>query len=215
MSDPVATPDDLALLIGSAVDDARATLILELAQDLCETIVSPLPAAARATVLAVAARAFNNPMSATQIGLGSAYASLGSTGAGGVGGLYLSRQDKSNLARLAGRGGAFSIDMLPRGVCEVQSVEVAATAGTFTLSFCGEVTGALSWDASANQIQSALEGLSGVGAGNVLVADTFVVSFRNDLGYRSVPQIRADDSLLTGVVSVATLVQGSPPVWGA
>lgn len=216
MSDPVATAADLALWLElDSINEMRATLILRSAQGLCETVVSPVPASAQGVVLAVAARAYSNVNSANQIGLGSAYATMGSTGSGGVGGLYLSKSDRSTLRRLAGRGGAFSIDLLPRGTSEVQSVEVAATAGTFTLCFAGQETSALAFDATAAQVQAALEALSGVGAANVLVEGSFTVSFRNALGFRAVSQIRADDSELTGVVSVVTLVQGSPPAWGA
>jgi len=40
-------------------------------------------------------------------------------------------------------------------------------AGTFTLDFAGEVTAALNWDATAAQIQTALENLVNIGPGNV------------------------------------------------
>jgi hypothetical protein len=190
------------------------TLQLELAQELCETIVDPLPATARGVVLQVAGRMFSNVNSATQIGLGSAYASLGSTGAGGVGGLYLSRSEKATLRRLAGRTGAFSIDVLARGVSESQAVVVTASAGTFTLAFDGAVSDPIAFNVTPVVLQAALEGLSTIGAGNVSVASGFVVSFRNALAFRALPQLVADDSALTGTVAVATLTQGEPAVGG-
>ena len=115
MSDPIAYPSDLGTYLGDAsVDPDRATLILELAQSLCESIVSPLPTGARVVVLAVAARAYNNVTSAHQMGLGSAQVSFGSAGSTvGIGGLYLSKSDIATLRRFGGSGGAFSIDPTP------------------------------------------------------------------------------------------------------
>ena len=111
----VAVATDLATYLSSPdLDTDRATQILGLAQDLCETIVSPLPVTARSVVLGVAARAFNNVTSAHSVGIGSANVSYGSQGSStGVGGLYLSRSDIRTLRLLAGRGGAFSIDPTP------------------------------------------------------------------------------------------------------
>jgi len=115
MTTPIAVPSDLGVYLGVAsIDSARATQILALSQALCETIWSTLDATALPVVLGVAGRAFNNVTSAHSVGLGSgqiAYGSQGSTT--GIGGLYLSRSDKSTLRRLAGRSGAFSIDLLP------------------------------------------------------------------------------------------------------
>ena len=115
MSTPIAVPADLGTYLGDpAIDTVRATQSLLLAQDLCETIWSPLGATALGTLLAVAARAFNNVTSAHAMGIGSANISYGSPGTSvGVGGLYLSRSDQRTLRLLAGRGGAFSIDPTP------------------------------------------------------------------------------------------------------
>lgn len=113
MSDPIATPSDLGVYLGTTVDNDRAALMLSLAQDLCETVASPLPAAAKGTVLSVAARAFNNVTSAHQAGIGSAQVSYGAPNSSvGIGGLFLSKTDTKTLRRLAGRTGAFSIDLL-------------------------------------------------------------------------------------------------------
>lgn len=115
MSAPIAIPSDLGVYLGDpSIDPGRASLILELAQSLCETIVTPLPDTAKPVVLAVAARAFNNVTSAHSVGIGSANIAYGSQGSNtGIGGMYLSRSDKSTLRRLAGRSGAFSVDLLP------------------------------------------------------------------------------------------------------
>lgn len=117
MSDPIATPADLGVYLTgdpAGVDTVRATQILGLAQDLCETIWSPVGATAKAVVLGVAARAYANVTSAHDVAIGSGRIGYGSQGSNvGIGGLYLSRSDKSTLRRLAGRSGAFSIDLLP------------------------------------------------------------------------------------------------------
>ena len=64
------------------------------------------------------------------------------------------------------RAGVFGND--PRN--EVQEVAVTATAGTFTLTFGGNTTPSLPFDATDAQVESALEGLGSVGVGNVAVA---------------------------------------------
>lgn len=118
MSSPLATPAELGVYLGRAdIDTDRAELILTLAHDLCETIVSPIPELGKSVELAVAARAFNNVSSAHQAGIGSAQVSYGAPNSSvGIGGLFLSKSDIRTLRRLAGRTGAFSIDLLPAEV---------------------------------------------------------------------------------------------------
>jgi hypothetical protein len=108
------TPADLGTYLSTSVDDDRAQLLLDLAQQLCESIVKPLPDGADAVVLDVAARSYSNPANVTQEAAGPFSANFGPVG----GGLWLTRQNKATLRRLAGSGGAFSIDTMP------------ATAGT-------------------------------------------------------------------------------------
>jgi hypothetical protein len=115
MSAPIADASDLGTYLGdSAIDSARATLILQLAQDLAEFVISPLPDTALGIVLSCAARAFNNVTSAQAVSLGSGHIGYGAPGASaGVGGLYLSRSEQRLLRLAAGHGGAFSIDPTP------------------------------------------------------------------------------------------------------
>jgi len=115
MSTPVALPADLGVYLDDeAINLARAEFFLAKAQTLCETIVSPLPTGAEVVVLPVAGRAYNNVTSAHQLSLGTAHVTYGTQNTSmGVGGLYLSKFDVRTLRRLAGRSGAFSIDMLP------------------------------------------------------------------------------------------------------
>lgn len=119
MSEPLAAPDELGVYLSTTIepDDPRGLLVLQLAHDLCETVVSPVPALAKGIELAVAARAYNNATSAHQMSLGSASVSYGAQNSTvGVGGLYLSKSDRTTLRRLAGRLGAFSTDLLPAAV---------------------------------------------------------------------------------------------------
>ena len=49
------------------------------------------------------------------------------------------------------------------------TVYLAATSGTFTLSYAGQTTSAIAYNASTTTVQSALQALSTIGAGNVTV----------------------------------------------
>jgi hypothetical protein len=114
VSAPIATSTELGVFLGiDSIDSARGDLMLQLAQDRLEMYVSPVPAAAKGIELAVASRAYNNVTSAHQMGLGSAQVSYGAQNSTmGVGGLYVSKSEVRDLRRLAGRTGAFSIDLL-------------------------------------------------------------------------------------------------------
>ncbi len=52
------------------------------------------------------------------------------------------------------------------------TVSFGTVSGTYTLSLSGQTTSPLAWDASAATVQAALEGLSTIGTGNVLVSIT-------------------------------------------
>lgn len=213
MSDPIATPTELGLLLQVDISstDPRATLVLALAQLRCERWVTPLPDSAKDIVLAVAVRAWTNIASTNQVGMGSAYATLASTGSGGAGGLYVSKSEKAELRRLAGRSGAFSVDWLPQGRSEVQAIVVTATAGTFTLAFGTRVSDPVAFDATAAQVQAALEQIVGTGA--VEVADGFLATFKGPLANTAVGPLVADDTDLTGTATVLTVQQGQPASW--
>jgi hypothetical protein len=211
MSTPVATPTDLGLYLDTAIaaEDPRALLVLSMAQDLCETIVTPLPATARAAVLDVASRAYSNPRQLHDARIGSASLQFGSTAnSAAIGGLYLSRANKAALKALAGRGAAFSADTMPQGANAVQTVTVTATAGTYTLTFAGVTSAAIAWNASAATVQAALEVMSSVGAGNVLVAGAYVVTFVGSMATCPVPPLTANGASLTGSVTVAQTTAG-------
>lgn len=203
MTTPIATPDDLGIFLNIAdIDADRATLILEMAQGLCESIVSPLPVAAKVVVLTVASRSWSNPE-------GNMTETAGPFTVTRAPAMYLNKSDKATLRRLSGGSGAFSIDTLPTGTSAVQLISITATAGTFTLSFVG-ATVPLAWDCSATDIQNAIGALGFVGAGNVSVTGTgpFTVSFINDLATTPVPTMTADTSGLTGSVAITVVTVG-------
>jgi len=106
---------------------------------------------------------------------------------------------------------------LGSGTDEVQSVEMDddVGGGTFTLSFGGQETGNLAYNASAAVVEAALEALSTVGLGNVSVAGStpiWTVTFEGNLASTNVALIVGDGSLLTGGsatdVNVAETVAG-------
>lgn len=101
------TTAELALMLGSEVDEDRAALLLELAGDLCASIVTPLPDEAKVVVLGVAARGYTNPEGLTQETVGPYNVSHRWSG------IYLTSQERAALRRMSGSGGAFSIGTMP------------------------------------------------------------------------------------------------------
>src|SRR5262249_26363318 len=72
----------------------------------------------------------------------------------------------------------------------------ASTAGTFTLTFNGMTTSAISTGATAAQVQAALEALPNIGAGNVAVTSTlgpntvnFYIVFQGAMGGLNQPAL--------------------------
>lgn len=102
---------------------------------------------------------------------------------------------------------------------EVQSVTVtgAPTGGTYTLTWSGQTTAAIPFNATAAQVKAALEALSNINAGDVVVAGgphpgtamtvTFIGRFMGD----DQPQMTATGSLTGGsspAVAIATSTAG-------
>lgn len=109
----VATPNDVATFLGQDIDDVMAQWFIDQAESLCSAVVDPLPDAALPVIVRVAARGLSNSSGAQQMSLGSAQVSFGSQAATYNGGLFLSKDDRTSLLRLVGRGGAFTIDPTP------------------------------------------------------------------------------------------------------
>lgn len=91
------------------------------------------------------------------------------------------------------------------GVDEVQTISVTGTpdGGTFTLTFDGQETGTIAYNASAATIDTALEALSNIEAsdltcaGGPLPGTPVTVTFGGTLAATDVALMTADDSLLT------------------
>jgi hypothetical protein len=95
---------------------------------------------------------------------------------------------------------------------EIQSVGWTTSAygmsGTYSLSFNGQTTSAIAWNADAATITSALESLSSVGSGNVAVtvtipsgsstSRTLKIEFKNGKGATNVAQTTINTGGLTG-----------------
>jgi hypothetical protein len=92
---------------------------------------------------------------------------------------------------------------------EVQTVTITGTptGGTFVLRWGGNNTSALNWNATAAQMQTALQALAGIGAGNALVTGgpgpgtAFQVEFTSALGFASQAVITLQTNSLTGGTS--------------
>lgn len=106
------------------------------------------------------------------------------------------------------------------GSSAIQSLTILnATSGTFTITYSGQTTSALAYNAGANEVQNALAALSNVGLGNISVNNgpnngssvnnpgTYDIYFIGDLGRVAQPLITVDVSSLVGVVPTANVVQ--------
>lgn len=100
---------------------------------------------------------------------------------------------------------------------EVQTVTITGTptGGTFTLTFDGETTGPIDFDATNTEVDTALEALSNIGVGEVTVTggpgpgSAFTVTFSTALG--NVPQMTASGAGLTGGTAPAVAVTTATP----
>lgn len=89
---------------------------------------------------------------------------------------------------------------------EKQTVTITGTptGGTFTLTYAGQTTAAIAYNATAATVQTRLEALSTIGAGNVTVTGgpgpgtAWVVTFAGDLADTNVAQMTSTDSLTGG-----------------
>lgn len=96
----------------------------------------------------------------------------------------------------------------------VQIVAVVATGGSFRLTYSGQQTDPLAFDAGCDELREALERLVRVGAGNVDVSGVaggpFELRFGGELAGRDVAVVEVDDAALDGGATVTTDV---PSPW--
>ena len=104
---------------------------------------------------------------------------------------------------------------------EVQLVTItsAPTGGTFTLTYAGQTTSNIAYNASAATVDAALEALSNIGAGDVAVTGSaggpWTVTFGTALANTNVAQMTGSGALLTGgaaqAFALATVTSSSGP----
>jgi len=95
-------------------------------------------------------------------------------------------------------------DIIPYTEYEMQSIGFTfpPTGGTFTLTFQGQTTAPLPFNATAAQVEDALEDLSTIGAGNIEVIDTtggarYFCTFKGPFAGTAVPMMSIDGGSLT------------------
>lgn len=106
------------------------------------------------------------------------------------------------------------------GTNEVQTLTLTATGGTFTVTFNGATTSAITASASlptTAALQTALQGLATIGSGNVTVTGTagssYVLTFTGALAATNVNPVTVNATALTGgTLTAATTTQGVAPV---
>lgn len=105
------------------------------------------------------------------------------------------------------------------GVNDVQTITITGTptGGTFTLTFNGQTTAAIAFNATAATVQAALETLGRVGTGNVdgtggpLPGTPVAIRFKDALGVRPQPVMTASSALTGGsspAIAIAHTVTG-------
>lgn len=103
------------------------------------------------------------------------------------------------------------VSSLTGAVNEIQTISSPnnPTGGTFTLSFAGETTGNIAYNASAATIEAALEALTTIPAGSVscgggaLPGSDVTVTFQGSLAAKDVALLEVDSLALTGVSAAA------------
>lgn len=134
---------------------------------------------------------------------------------------YVTRTGSTLLTKLdnvvVADGGYPGTGTVSGGTAEVQTVEVtgAPTGGTYTLTYDGQTTAPIPFDADAAAVASALVALPNLFPGDIAVDGTnpFTVTF--DAVFGDVPQITGDGAGLTGgtapAVATATTTPGVAP----
>lgn len=94
----------------------------------------------------------------------------------------------------------------PPGVDELQTLTITGTptGGTFTLTFMGQTTTTIAYNATSATVQAALEALTTIGIGDIVCAGgalpgtPVTIQFQGALGRKNVPAITGTFTGLTG-----------------
>jgi hypothetical protein len=110
---------------------------------------------------------------------------------------------------------------LGTGTNEVQSlIATGGTAGDFTLNFDGQVTAAIAYNATAAQVQTALEALSNVNPGDIVAAggplpdSAVTLTFGGQYAATEVPALVVVDNITDGTATITTPTPGVAPLAG-
>ncbi|MEU9703107.1 hypothetical protein [Streptomyces sp. NPDC047981] len=114
---------------------------------------------------------------------------------------------------------ALDVAVPAAGADEVQTVTITGTptGGTYTLTFDGQTTAGIAYNAAASAVQSALEALSNIVPGDVVCAGgphpgtAVTVTFGGQYDGTDVPQMTASAASLTGGTSPAVTVTTTTP----
>ncbi len=150
---------------------------------------------------------FNNPRDVAVNESGAGPANPGDT--------YVADEANNRIERFSSTGAfisAWGANATHRD--EVQKLVLNASSGSFTLSFEGDATTPLSYNASSSTVDNALDVLPGIGGdANVNVsssgAQTYTITFTGALTGTNVGQLTADASELEGTAEVTTTENGS------
>lgn len=108
------------------------------------------------------------------------------------------------------------------GTNEIQTVTITGTptGGSFTMTFDGETTASIAYNAAASAVQTALLALSNIGTGDVVVAGgpgpgtPYTVTFQGGLAATDVPQMTATGSFTGGTTPAVAVTTTTPGVAG-
>ncbi len=133
---------------------------------------------------------------------------------------HIERYDSEN----ANGGGVGFLDPLTGPINEGQKLTIKATAGQFRLTFGGDTTADLPFNATDAEVQSALQSLPSIGEQNInvrggpnntsgtILFDQYIISFKGTLGAADVSQLVLSNGttpLTGGVAGVTTLIDGA------
>lgn len=106
------------------------------------------------------------------------------------------------------------------GTDEVQQLAITGspTGGTFTITYSGQTTAAIAYNAAAIAVQSALEALSNIGVGDVACAGgplpgtAVTITFKGALGRTNVSAITTTNSFTGGTTPNTAITTPTPGV---